>query len=97
MKSSLPKILNPDQKGFVPTRKLEDAVFKVQLLMDYCRHNGLSKYLLFLDQEKAFDRVDRNYMHLIIQKFNFPPFIQNIIKSIYTTTLAKISINGKLT
>ena len=58
IKSALPKLLSLDQKGFVPTRRLDDAVLKVQLLMDYCKRQGLSKYLLFLDQEKA--------LHLIV-------------------------------
>jgi hypothetical protein len=29
MKSALPKLLSLDQKGFVPTRRLDDAVLKV--------------------------------------------------------------------
>ena len=97
MKKTLTIILHPDQKGFVPTRRLDDAILKVQFLIDYCKRNGYSKYLLFLDQEKAFDRVDRDFMHKILEKFNFPPFLRDLIKSIYNETPARLSINGKLT
>lgn len=88
IKKTLPLILHPDQKGFVPTRRLDDAVLKVQFLIDYCKRNSLSHFLLFLDQEKAFDRTDRDFMHAVIAKYNFPPFIRDLIRSIYNTTIA---------
>ena len=97
MKKALLLILHMDQKGFVPKRSLDDAVLKIKLLMDYCKRTNLTNYLLFLDQEKAFDRVDRDMMHKIIAKFDFPPRIRNMIKAIYRSTPAKININGSLT
>jgi hypothetical protein len=97
MKKCLPKILHPDQKGFVPTRRLEDAVIKASSLIDYCNFKSLPNYMILLDQEKAFDRVSRKYLHAILEKFNFPPLIRNAIKAMYAETTANISINGQLT
>lgn len=97
MKNSLKQILHPDQKGFVPARNLDDAVIKVRQLMYYCTQTNRPDYLLLLDQEKAFDRVARDFMHKVIEKFDFPPLIMNTIKSIYRTTLARISVNGHFT
>lgn len=94
MNLCLPKILHPDQKGFVPTRRLEDAVIKTRCLIEYCHSHQEPKYMILLDQEKAFDRVSREYMHQIIEKFNFPPLIKQTIKAMYAETTANVSVNG---
>lgn len=87
MRACLPKILHSDQKGFVPTRNLEDAVIKAQSLIEYCQLEKLPKYMLLLDQEKAFDRVSREYMHKIIKEFNFPPLIVKAIMAMLTLNI----------
>ena len=94
MKSCLPKILHPDQKGFVPTRRLEDAVMKATSLIEYCNSQNLPKYMMLLDQEKAFDRVSRQYMHQVLTKFHFPPQIIKAVEAMYANTYANISVNG---
>ena len=96
MIQAVPNLLHLDQKGFVPSRRLDDAVLKTTHIMEHCKTNHKPAYMMLLDQEKAFDRVDRNYMHKVISQFNFPDRIQQLIKAIYNTTSAKITINGKL-
>ena len=96
MRKCLPKILHTDQKGFVPTRNLEDAVIKATSLIEYCHLEKTPKYMLLLDQEKAFDRVSREYMHEVIKEFNFPPLIVKAIMAMYANTTANISINGNM-
>jgi len=96
MSKYLPNIINQDQKGFVPSRKLDDAILKVTHIINYCKRSNTPAYLMFLDQEKAFDRVDRNYMHKIIETFNFPPLIRSAIKAMYNNTSANITINGQI-
>ena len=54
----LPYLLSPDQNGFVAGRQLEDAVMMCQMVIDYLAINHESAFMVMLDQEKAFDRVD---------------------------------------
>jgi len=96
LKSHLKHMIHSDQKGFVPTRKLDDAVLKTTHLINYCKRENIPAYLLFLDQEKAFDRVDRQYLFDVIDRYNIPPTITSLIKCIYAKTLARISINNQL-
>ena len=96
IKPYLPNLIHSDQKGFIPTRKLDDAVLKTIHLINYCVRENIPAYLLFLDQEKAFDRVDRQYLFKVLEAFNFPPLIINMIKQIYAKTSARISINNQL-
>ena len=71
IKPRLPKLVHRDQKGFITERKLEDAVLKTTHLINYCIRENIPAYLLCIDQEKAFDRVDHDYLYMIIEKFNF--------------------------
>jgi hypothetical protein len=96
MRKCLPKIIHSDQKGFVPSRRLEDAVIKATTLIEYCHLQDKPKYMLLLDQEKAFDRVSREYMHQVLKEFNFPPLIVNAVLAMYSKTTANISINGQM-
>lgn len=88
MKKRLSKILHSDQKGFVPTRRVEDAFLKTTSLIEYCHRHNQPKYLILLDQEKSFDRVSRDYMHQILQKLNFSPTITATIKLMYAEIVA---------
>lgn len=96
IKRVLPGLLNPDQKGFVPSRRLEDAILKATHLLEYCKRNNIPAYLMLLDQEKAFDRVSRDYLHVVMNRFGFPDTIKNAIKALYANTTAQIAINGQL-
>ncbi len=48
--------------------------------MYYCAQTNQTDYILFLDQEKAFDRVDRSVLHQAIEQFNFPRSLKIQIK-----------------
>jgi hypothetical protein len=51
-------------------------------------------YLLLLDQEKAFDRVDRTYIRRVLTKNGFPERIVKWIDIIYNHRPASFCING---
>ena len=96
IKPQPPKLVQRDQKGFITEKKLEETVLKTTHLINYCIRENIPAYLLFIDQENAFDRVDHDYLYIIIEKINFPPLLQNLIKCIYKKILARISINNQL-
>ena len=58
LKKVLPKIIHADQKGFVPGRNIQDANRLIQDLIKYTDDEDLEGAIIFLDQEKAFDRVE---------------------------------------
>ena len=55
IKNVLPSIIHENQSGFVPGRKIEQAINIIQDIMNYTEHKKLSGFLLFIDFEKAFD------------------------------------------
>ena len=60
------------------------------------KKNNTNLILVSLDQEKAFDRVDRNFLEKILEKMNFGPSFQQWIQVLYTGGQYKIINNGWL-
>ncbi|XP_069470005.1 general transcription factor II-I repeat domain-containing protein 2B-like [Ambystoma mexicanum] len=58
----LPSLLHGDQVGFIPGRQGSDNVQKTLDLMHEVSRQEVEGYLLSLDSEKAFDRVEWPYM-----------------------------------
>ena len=59
---------------------------------------GKEGLFLFLDQEKAFDRVSHKALNTLLKRKQFPKLFRRTIKNIYQkdTTTAKVICNGEL-
>lgn len=57
LKKVLQKIIHPDEKGFVKGTNLSDANRLIHDMIDYI-DNEDEDGIIFLDQQKAFDRVE---------------------------------------
>ena len=93
----LPYLLSQDQNGFVAGRQLEDAVMMCQMVIDYLAINHDSAYLVMLDQEKAFDRVDPTYLLDVLRAYKIPEYLINWVSIIYSLVPTKLCINGQVT
>jgi Lymphocystis disease virus RNA-directed DNA polymerase len=93
----LPYLLSMDQNGFVAGRQLEDAVMMCQMTIDYLATEKETGYIVMLDQEKAFDRVDPIYLLDILRAYQIPEYLINWVGIIYSMVPTKLSINGQIT
>ena len=82
-------IVGEHQKGFIPGRDGREHVIVIQKVLDKCKKK-LSGGGIFLDLEKAFDRVSHEALDL---EFNFPQGFRNTVKAIYTGSKIKICVN----
>ena len=110
LKSTLPIVISPAQKGGVPGRKI---VSNLVLYRDVIQHmedrsretreradgSGWKKTskaagaIISVDLEKAFDRVDRDLLWLIMETMGFPPGFIRSLKTLYS--IAKVNVlNG---
>ena len=69
----LPNILSEDQTCGVPGRSIFKNLFLLQDTIDFAKHKQLPAAILSLDQEKAFDRVNHNFLQCVLERFNFGP------------------------
>ena len=71
------------QCGFRPGRGCQDAIFTVKLAMKKRREHNSETWILFLDLVKAFDRVPRELLWGVLEKFGVPLKIVRILKSLH--------------
>ena len=81
----LSSVLHEDQTCGVPGRSIVSNLNLIRDLIEYCSAKNLPLAIISLDQEKAFDRVNWNFLERVLQKMNFrPEFRQWIIRVIYS-------------
>jgi hypothetical protein len=77
----------------MPNRSYFDHVKHVQTLIDYARLKYKPLYVVLLDQEKAYDRIDHEFLWKSLQKFGVPPEIVKAIQGCYSQAQSVVSIN----
>src|SRR6266487_2081618 len=85
------------QKGFLPTRNVVDATLNVLEMAHVLKGvDDLPTFLLQLDQQKAYDRVDHDYLGLVMAHFNLPQKFITLVMNIFTNQTANITDNKNL-
>ena len=65
--------------------------------MEYCNSKNLPLAIISLDQEKAFDRVNWNFLDRVLQRMNFGPEFRQWIRAIYTNISSACLHSGFVT
>ncbi|CAI5467416.1 unnamed protein product [Closterium sp. Yama58-4] len=94
MKRVLNEVISPKQYGFLPGRRLSDAVGLVADVIDAAKNEQANWYLLLVDFQKAFDSVSRNYLFLVLEKMGFPSRFVGWIKGLHEETQTRLLVNG---
>ena len=89
-----PALIHPDQAGFVPSRQIFDHIRLSQFMIHYAEAEEINGAIVALDQEKAYDRVDHEYLWRTLGKMNFPMTFINTVKSLYDSAVSVVIING---
>jgi hypothetical protein len=97
-------LINEFQLGFIPGRYIAENALTTQVLMEdaQCRRleavhldNAAPKDIaLLLDQEKAYDRVNINYLKQVLLQFGFPEPLVQCLYSLLVHNNVHINING---
>ena len=74
-----------DQSG-VPGRTINENLFLNRNLIAYANQKGTRGYIVTLDQEKAFDRLDRDFLFRLMENMNFGNVFISWIKTLYQDT-----------
>ena len=79
----LPRIINPDQTGYIKNRYIGENVRLISDIMNYTEENNIPGIALFIDFRKAFDTIERDFINNCLEQFNFGPNIKNWVKILY--------------
>lgn len=93
----LPLVINEDQSCSVPGRTIFDTLSLLRDTLDHVNITNEPGILVNLDQEKAFDRVDRSFLSRVLEQLGLGPFFQKWISTLYSDASMKIIVNGYLT
>ena len=96
MSKVIGNIVSPDQTCSVPGRDISDNVLAMRDLVDFIEEKNLGGFLVKIDQEKAFDRVNHEYLFKVLRKFGFPDYFLKWIKIFYTSASSCVKINNFL-
>ena len=94
LKQVLATILSNTQTANVPNRTIFNNLFLVRDIIEYCNKKKVKAYILSIDQEKAFDKLNRKFLIKILQKMNFGPKFIESIEALYKNNKGHVLING---
>ena len=91
----VPDAIPDSQCGFVPGRSTMNASFMDRGLSSEYRSRGEELFKCYIDLTKAYDKVDRGLLWLILGRIGVPPKMLQVIKGLHVGARGKVRINGK--
>ena len=85
----LESIVNPDQSCSVPGRSIFSNVTLLRDITNYMQETDECAILVSLDQEKAFDRVDRTFLLQLLEIYGSGPDFCHWITTLYDDAQCK--------
>jgi exonuclease III len=89
-------IISSHQHGFVKNRSITDAALDVITVMRNQNDNSKQHWMLFVDQQKAFDRINHEFLEIVLEKMNFNTSFIAVIKNLFANQEAHILDSGQL-
>jgi hypothetical protein len=93
----LMEVISPNQSAFLPLRFILDNIFLTNETIAYAKKSNQSLVFLKLDFSKAYDRVDLEFLFLVMERLGFPIEFVKMTKLLFFEVGASVSINGNLT
>jgi len=79
-----------NQFGFMPGRSTMEAIFLVRQLMERYREKKKDLHMVFIDLEKAYDKIPRNVMWWALEKHKVPTKYITLIKDMYDNVVTSV-------
>uniref|UniRef100_A0A3B3HW57 Reverse transcriptase domain-containing protein n=1 Tax=Oryzias latipes TaxID=8090 RepID=A0A3B3HW57_ORYLA len=94
LETILPKIINPDQTGFIRNRHSFSNLRRLFNITYNNSNSNTQEAIISLDAEKAFDRVEWAYLFHTVRRFGLGDNFLCWIKLLYANPLAAVRTNS---
>ncbi len=95
MEKVIHSLIKEDQTGFIKGRNASDNMHRLLHILDFADSHPTPCAVFSLDAEKAFDRLEWNYMWAVLQCFGFGEHFVSMIKTLYNSPAASV-ITGNI-
>ena len=79
-----------NQFGFMPGRSTMEAIFLIKQVMERYREKKKNLHMVFIDLEKAYDKIPRNVMWWALDKNKVPTKYVELNKDIYNNVVTSV-------
>ncbi len=97
LKIVVPNIITTNQTYAVIKRDITDVINNIRDIIWYMKEEKETGYIISVDLEKAFDRVEHKYLIDVMERFGFGENFLNWIKCLYKDITSCVNVNGFLT
>uniref|UniRef100_A0A8D0H8V9 Reverse transcriptase domain-containing protein n=1 Tax=Sphenodon punctatus TaxID=8508 RepID=A0A8D0H8V9_SPHPU len=97
LQACIKDLISPDQTGFINNRMGIDNIRKVINVMYKIQQDKAPAAVISLDADKAFDRLEYNFLTKTMEKMGFQGNFINWVKLIQKDPTSRIIVNGILT
>ena len=97
LKKCISYVIGRDQSYCIPTRSIYDNINLIRDAIFYANVENIPLAILNLDQKKAFDNVDHDYLFNIMKRMGFGEQFISYIQTLYEGTESLIKVCGSLT
>ena len=94
IKSVLPNIIHQNQTGFIKDCYIGETVRSILDIMDLTAEENIPGLLIFIDFQKAFDSLERNFLQECLMSFNFGPDVIQWVRTFYKNIQSCVINNG---
>ena len=84
------------QQRFIKGRSIVDAALNIIFMMRSNKNQDTPDWLVFLDQKKAFDRLNHKYLIKVLRNMKFDPKFITLVENLFTDLTAHIYDAGFL-
>ena len=92
---AVPNIIHKDQAGFMRGRHIEDHTDLANYMIHRCEMEKENGAIIFLDQEKAYDKILHPFLWASLETFGFPKRFTDTVKTLYSNAYTTIIMNGE--
>ena len=90
----LPDLIHGSQTAFIQDRCILDNIFCYHQAVEWARLLGTPLALLFLDFEKAYNRVDWSFLEGTLSHMGFPQQWISGVAALYRSAFSAVTIGG---
>lgn len=90
-------VISEEQFGFMPGRGTTDAVFAMRRVMERCREMQCDLHAVFIDLEKAYDRVPREEVWRCMRVKGVPEKYVRLVREMYKEVRTEIRCSMGMT